>query len=156
MNYDNSNIFRRTCWATDWHLNITQNAKQKFKSQKSQNKQICCFFGLEIWLCHFWLLIAQPHHVRLKGMEHKHIRYEIALNSNGTQMVKGTKQIWGNELLKKIWKFHVSHFIFILTIICTLHANFQQKIHAGYCYWCKIGVKWPICSNTGTSFLNFI
>ena len=34
--------------AADWYLNITQNLKQKFKSQKSQNKKICCFFRSKI------------------------------------------------------------------------------------------------------------
>ena len=33
-------------------------------------------------------------------------------------------------------------------IICTLHAKFQKK-HAREAagWWCKIGIKWPICPN---------
>ena len=104
------------------------------------------FFGLVMCICYFWFFIAKPHHVRFKVMEYKHIRYEISLDSNGKQMVEGTKKRYSNELLKKTWKFHVSHFIF-------LHTKFQQqqKMHAGCCYWCKIGVKWPNCSNRETS-----
>ena len=34
----------------DWYFNITQNLKQKFKSQKFENKQISCFFVPKIEL----------------------------------------------------------------------------------------------------------
>ena len=48
------------------------------------------FWNRAICICHYCLLIAQPHHVRFKVKAHKQI-----MDSDSRQMVKETKQSWG-------------------------------------------------------------
>ena len=107
------------------------------------------FFGLKICIWHFCLLIAQLHHVRFKVMEYKQIGYEIALGSNGRQMVWRTKRIWGivknSEKRLENSMFRIS-FFYLLWYVPFIQ-NFNKKMHAGCCYWWKIWVKWLICSN---------
>ena len=155
-------------------VNIIQNVKQKFKSRKSKNKQICgifvpkiklkylicqtrTFFGLEICIYHFCLLIAQPHHVRFKVMECKHKRWNISgHDSNGRQMVEGTKQIWGTvkNYLERLENslFCISFFYLLLYVLYMQY--FTKKIHVGGCYWCKIGMAHLV--QQGAFYENFI
>ena len=65
------------------------------------------------------------------------------------------EKIWGTvkgrtlKLKKMILKFHILwiSFVYLLIIICTLHAKFK-KTTCMWRYWCcKVGVKWLICRN---------
>ena len=82
-------------------------------------------------------------------MEYKQIGYEIALYSNGRQMVWRIKQIWGtvknSEKRLENSMFRISFFYLLLYV--PFMQNFNKKMDAGCCYWWKIWVKWLICSN---------